>query len=83
MNTCTSMSCPLHVSEMALLSQVICINKMLQFAPFVRKENCLAFTRRNCVFLQLFNVLAEKVSESCSFYFISNNITTVSDIKPT
>lgn len=77
------MSCALHISEMALMSQVTCINKMLQFVPFVRKKNCLSFTCGNCVFLQLFMVLAEEISEPCIFYFLSNNFTIMSDIKPT
>lgn len=52
--------------EMTLMSQVTCIiNKMLQSAPFVRKENYFSFIGRNCIFLQLFKVFAEEVSESC------------------
>lgn len=67
MNTCTSMSCILHVSEVALMSQVTCTKKTLQISPFVRKQNCLSFMHINCIFIQLFSVLAEEVPESQLF----------------
>lgn len=61
------MSCILHVSKMALMNQVTCIKKTLQFSPSVRKQNCLTSMHINCIFILLFSVLAEEVPESYSF----------------
>lgn len=83
MNKCTSMSCSLHISEMALRSLVNCIKKMCSLQLLLERKTVCLSRAEIAYFYTYFRSLQRRFLSHAAFYFISNNITTMSDIKTT